>query len=299
MKVNIGRYIPGNSFIHRLDARVKLLANFIFIILFFLANTFVLQAFLLIPILIAFVVATKNPLKLLKTIKMPLWIGLFIFLINCFVLKTKIDSFPPAGESINWSNWTQYNLVNWRNLFKINYEVIIVTLNVILRIYAIILIMTILTLSTPPVLLTKALDFYLYPLKLIKIPTHIFIMIISIALRFVPTLVDESQRILKAQASRGTDFKNGNMKTKIKATIVLIVPLFVSAFSKAEDLANAMETRGYNPYAKRTSYRNWNLWWFDIVALVGIIGILVISSIIIAGGIIPLPEWWEQTKNFF
>ena len=123
------------------------------------------------------------------------------------------------------------------------------------RIYAIMMTMTVLTLSTQPVLITKALDFYFYPLKLIKIPVHIFTMIITIAFRFVPTLVDEAMRIFKAQASRGMDFKNGSLKTKIKSIIVLIIPLFVSSFTKADDLANAMESRGYDPYAKRTSYR--------------------------------------------
>lgn len=298
MKINIGRYVPGNTWIHTLDARVKLLANISFIVLFFMANTFVLQALLLFPIIVAFLIIVKKPSKLFKTFKLPLWIGLFIFIINCFILKTNIPDVP-KNISLNWSNWTEYNLVNLNNVFKINYQIIIVSINIMLRVYAIILIMTVLTASTQPILLTKALEFYLYPLKLLRIPIHIFIMIISIALRFVPTIVDESQRILKAQASRGTDFKNGGFRTKIKATIVLIVPLFVSAFSKAEDLANAMETRGYNPYEKRTSYRNWTTKWFDVIALIAIIGIIVITSIIINGNIIDLPQWWMNSKVTF
>lgn len=298
MKISIGIYVPGNSIIHRLDARIKFFANITFIVLFFLANTFVLQGLLLIPILIAFIIATKKPFKLIKIIKLPLWIGVFIFIISCFVLKTTNikNELPPEG--LNWSNWKEYDWVNWKGIFRINYGIMTITFNIIIRVYGIILTMTLLTLTTPPVLLIKALDFYFYPLKLIKVPTHIFIMIISIALRFIPTLVNESARILKAQASRGTDFKNGGFKTKIKATIVLIVPLFISAFSKAEDLANAMETRGYDPYAKRTSYRKWNYWWFDIIALITIIAILVISSIIISSSIIPLPEWWLITRNY-
>lgn len=298
MKINIGRYLPGNTIIHRLDARIKLLANVSFIILFFMADTFVLQGILLFPIIVSFLILVKNPLKLFKTFKLPLWIGLFILLINCFILKTNLEN-PPAGVVINWENWTKYNLVDWNGWFQFNYQIIIVSLNVVLRIYAIILIMTVLTASTQPILLTKALEFYLYPLKLIKIPIHIFIMIISVALRFVPTIVDESQRILKAQASRGTDFKNGSIKVKIKATIVLIVPLFVSAFSKAEDLANAMETRGYDPYGKRTSYRNWKINWFDIVSLIVIIGIVVVAAIIVNGTIIELPQWWLNSKINF
>jgi energy-coupling factor transport system permease protein len=89
------------------------------------------------------------------------------------------------------------------------------------------------------------------------VPVHIIALIISIALRFIPTLLEESQRIMKAQASRGVDFKNGNYKSKAKSLITLIIPLFVSAFAKAEDLGNAMETRGYDPYEKRTKYREY------------------------------------------
>ena len=298
MKVNIGRYLPGNSLIHRMDARVKLLANIAFITLFFTANNFILQGFLIFPVIIAFIMVTKNPLKLFKTFKLPLWVGFFMFLINAFVLSKDGEFLELTPDvHLTWDNWMNYNLVNWNGWFTINRKVIITTLNIIFRIYAVILIMTVLTAATPPVVLTKALDFYLHPLSLIRIPTHIFIMIISIALRFVPTIVDESQRILKAQASRGTDFKNGGLKTKAKATIVLIVPLFVSAFSKAEDLANAMETRGYDPYAKRSSYRAWTYWWFDISALIVILGIIIITSIIIVGGVIPLPDWWGLAFN--
>lgn len=300
MQIHIGRYLPGNSVIHRMDARIKLLANITFIALFFVANNYILQAAIIAPVVGAFLVITKNPWKLLKTLKLPLWVGFFMFIINCFVLNTDGGNFEELtpGTTLTWANWGKYNLVNWQNIFKINRMVIMVTVNIIFRVYAVILIMTVLTASTPPVLLTKALEFYLYPLTLIKIPTHIFIMIISIALRFVPTIVDEAQRILKAQASRGTDFTNGNLKTKVKATIVLIVPLFVSAFSKAEDLANAMETRGYDPYAKRSSYRSWSYWWFDIGTLIVIVVVIITCALLINGTIV-MPWWWNAANNLY
>ena len=300
MQINIGRYIPGNTLIHRMDARLKLLANIAFISLFFVANNYIMQGILIFPIIVAFLMITKNPLKLLKTLKLPIWVGIFMFLINAFVLNTNDQNYKELdqlwGETLNWNNWTEYNVVNWNGWFKINYKVVMTTVNVMFRVYAIILIMTVFTASTPPVLLTKALEFYFYPLTLLRIPTHIVIMIISIALRFVPTIVDEAQRILKAQASRGTDFKNGNLKTKVKATIVLIVPLFVSAFSKAEDLANAMETRGYDPYAKRSSYRSWRYWWFDISAFIVILAIIIVTSLILTN-VISVPQWWIAANN--
>ncbi|MBR2849188.1 MAG: energy-coupling factor transporter transmembrane protein EcfT [Mycoplasmataceae bacterium] len=299
MKINIGRYIPGDSIIHKMDARIKLFSNISFIVLFFLANTFILQAILVFPLLISFIIATRKPLHLLKMMIMPIIVGFFILIINMFVLDTSDNTHQlQPGEIFNWKvNWWW----NWKGIVKIDYVIVMTTLSVVFRIYAIMLTMTLLTLSTQSVLITKALDFYFYPLKLIKIPVHIFTMIITIAFRFVPTLVDEASRIFKAQASRGMDFKNGSIKTKINSVIVLIIPLFVSSFTKADDLANAMETRGYDPYLKRTSYRSWKLGWFDFIALIGVIAFVVLSSLLITNpnGIFNFPQWWINTKCVF
>lgn len=139
-----------------------------------------------------------------------------------------------------------------------------------------IIITTLLTATTRPMALTRAIEDLLLPLKLLFVPVHIIAMIISIALRFIPTLLEESQRIMKAQASRGVDFKNGNIKSKSKAIVTLIVPLFVSAFAKAEDLGNAMETRGYDPYEKRTKYRTYPIKFMDIVTAIFVLGLLAI-----------------------
>lgn len=300
MKIAIGRYVHGNSIIHRLDARLKLFANVSFIVLLFMANNFILQGLLTFPLMVAFIIATKKPGKLLKMFIFPLWIGLCLFIINCFFLDTSLKITSDLGNNpITIENFVKTNWININNVFKINYIVLATTINIMIRVYSIILAMTLLTLSTPPILLTKALDWYFTPLKIIKIPTHIFIMIISVALRFIPTLVDESQRILKAQASRGVDFKNGGFRMKIKASIVLIIPLFVSAFSKAEDLSNAMETRGYNPYEKRTSYVDWKFWWFDVIALFCVFSIVILTAIILNGSVFTMPGWWLVATNVF
>lgn len=277
MKVTIGRYYHSNTIIHNLDARVKLFATISWTVLIFIANTFLIQAFLILPVIIAFIIATKKPLKLISIAKSPIWIGIFLFIINSVILD-------PRGDI--YGKWF---------IFTISEGMILMTLNIILRIFSIILIIIVLTLTTKPVLLTKALEFYFYPLKFIKIPVDIFITIITIALRFIPTLLDEATRILKAQSSRGVDFKNGSLKTKTKATMTLIVPLFVSAFNKADDLANAMETRGYNPYTKKTSYRKWKNSAFDIVSFIGIIGIIVTISLIYAN-VIPTPFWFGNVS---
>jgi len=145
-----------------------------------------------------------------------------------------------------------------------------------------------LTATTKPLALTKAIEDILLPFKLIKVPVHIIAMIISIALRFIPTLLEEAQRIMKAQASRGVDFKNGGIKAKAKSMITLIIPLFVSAFAKAEDLGNAMETRGYDPYEKRTRYRAYPIKTSDIVTMI-IVASLIILTILVRHNLFEVP----------
>ena len=285
MKINIGRYVHSNSIIHKLDSRVKLFGAIAFIVLILFSNTFMTSLILLFPLLIVFMIATKKPLKLIGMMFTPLWITLFIFIINVFTNHVIV---PDGGPIPNYIWWSYPPLS-----MEISLKTIVDTLNIGLRIYSILTVMTILTLTTKPVLLTKALEFYFAPLKLIKLPVNIFIQIITIALRFIPTLLDEAGRILKAQASRGVDFSNGNIRTKVKATIVLIVPLFVSAFAKADDLANAMETRGYDPYAKRITYRTWNTNLWGGICFFAIVGIIVVISLIISNVII-VPDWWQN-----
>lgn len=291
MKVNIGRYVHANSIIHKLDARVKLFGTIAFVVLILLSTTFFTSFILLSLLLVTFVVATKRPLKLLGMLLVPLWITCFIFLINIFT--NKIDtSNPNWATDYDWKIDMYFDNPNFK-IIQVSWKTIVDTLNIGLRIYSIVLCMTILTLTTKPVLLTKALEFYFMPLKWIKLPVNIFIQIITISLRFIPTLLDEAGRILKAQASRGVDFSNGNIKTKVKATIVLIVPLFVSSFTKADDLANAMETRGYDPYGKRVDYRTWNSTILAFFCFMILIGIIIVISLI-SNGTIPIPTWWKN-----
>ena len=138
----------------------------------------------------------------------------------------------------------------------------------------------VLTGTTKPMDLTYALEWYMAPLKLIKFPVHIVAMTLSIALRFIPTLLDETQRIMKAQASRGVDFNRGGLFKRIGAVLSLIVPLFVSAIGRSEELSNAMEARGYDPYAKRSRYRILQFGWRDLI------GFVIVAAIF--GGILAL-----------
>ncbi len=273
MNLNVGKYMPGNSFIHRMDPRLKLFTNIIFIILVFLAKNFVLQSLLLIPIFLSFLISQIPKKQLIKMLFPVFIIGIFLFGVNTFVIEIK-------DNVVSYASFWSFNISNLA---------IKRTLIIMFRIYIMIMITTMLVATTRPTALTRAIEDLMWPLKFLYVPVHIIALIISIALRFIPTLLEESQRIMKAQASRGVDFKNGNYKSKAKSLITLIIPLFVSAFAKAEDLGNAMETRGYDPYEKRTKYREYPIKWTDIVVflIVITIGVLVILNKV---DVLPIPK---------
>ena len=279
MNVTVGKYIPGNSFVHRLDPRIKLATNVLFIVLVFLTKSFVMEAILLAPIIFAYMSSGLKKIGLVKTFKPVIFIGVFLFIINIFIIKT--DNFPNIHTYGSWWKLTISDLAVYR------------TCLIMTRIYIMILITTLLTATTRPMALTRSIEDLLMPLKLLFIPVHIIAMIISIALRFIPTLLEESQRIMKAQASRGVDFKNGNIKSKSKAMVTLIIPLFVSAFAKAEDLGNAMETRGYDPYEKRTKYRTYPIKAIDIISGIIILGMLAMV-ILQRVDVLEFPTWIKE-----
>ena len=239
--IALGRYIPLDSIIHRIDPRAKIVAMFIALIAIFLPAGFIgygiISAFVLVAVLLSklklnFIVKAMKPMMLMLV---------FLLVINILVIRTG------------------YVLVSI-NGFVIYSDAIMQTLYITIRLVLMIIITTLLTATTKPLDLTLGIEMLLSPLKRFGVPAHEIAMMISIALRFIPTLIEETQRIMKAQASRGVDLQEGKLKEKIMAVLSLIVPLFVSAFQRAEDLANAMESRGYAPGAKRTRYKvlKWN-----------------------------------------
>lgn len=297
MKSVFGRYLPGNSFIHKLDPRIKIIINIIYIVLVFVSNYFITSFILLIPMLIAYLVANKRFLPLITLLKMPILIGIVIFLVNLYTVNNLKGEDYQIIKIFNkelwiWKKETPSGIQGY-GVFKEN---IIRTLSLVLRVYLMIVTTSLLTNTTKPILLTKALEDLMWPLKFLFIPIHIIAMIISLALRFIPTLLDESKRIMKAQASRGVDFKNGKFKEKIKSFTTLVIPLFITSFAKADDLSNAMDTRGYDPYAKRTRYRKLTISWRDILCLLFIA--LLITYIILSQtvNVIPLPWWYTITR---
>jgi len=153
------------------------------------------------------------------------------------------------------------------------------TLYIVIRLALMIMITTILTATTKPLELTLGIEDLLKPFKVIGVPAHDIAMMISIALRFIPTLIEETQRIMKAQASRGVDMENGKLMEKVKAILSLIVPLFVSAFQRAEELAYAMEARGYIPSRPRTRYKQLKMHGKDVALL--LLSVLILVGMIV------------------
>lgn len=264
-KTVIGKFIPGNTIIYKFDPRVKLLINICLIVLVFLTNKLVMLGVILLPVLLAYLFSGLKKSLLLRAFKPVIGIGIFIFIINLFILRATGDQ--TTSDYVVYFEWWKLQFSN---------KAIKLTLLIMIRIYIMILTTTLLTATTPPMALTRAIEDILWPLKLIKIKVNVIALIISIALRFIPTLLEEAQRIMKAQSSRGVDFQHGNLKTKAKSIVTLIIPLFVSAFAKAEDLANAMETRGYDPYQKRTRYRSYVFAYYDYLLIVFYIAMIML-----------------------
>jgi energy-coupling factor transport system permease protein len=253
--MTIGRYMPYQTWMHKLDPRLKLFAMVAFMITIFLRfNHVITDLFLygLIFIIIGMLMKiTKLTFRqLFKQLK-ALWVMLiFLLLINILIPNTQDIS--------------GYFLILG---IRIYYAALLQTFYIVFRLVLMIALTLILTASTRPLDLTYAIEWYLTPLKVIHFPSHEVAMTMSIALRFIPTLLDETNRIMKAQASRGVDFIHGKLREKMRAIVSLIVPLFISAFQRSEELANAMEARGYDPSATRTRYRQLKWHARDTVAL--------------------------------
>lgn len=239
----LGRYSPYNSFLHRMDPRNKIFCLITLMVAVFMSYSTWELTFIVGGILALFVIAllliSHISIKQLFSSLRALWfVILFLLIVNCLV--------PPLGATI-----VAFSIGS----FNIYWDAILQSLKIVLRLILMISLSLILTATTKPLELTYALEWYLTPLKIIKFPAHEVAMTISIALRFIPTILGEVERIMKAQSSRGVDFKHGKISSRFKAIVSLIIPLFISAFQRSEELADAMEARGYDPKQKRTRYR--------------------------------------------
>lgn len=245
----IGQYVPGNSFIHRLDPRSKMIIIFFYVIVVFFANNAwsygLLTAFATFTIIV-----TMIPIRYIIKGLTPIWfLILFTFLLHLLLTK--------EGAVI-------YEIGS----LKIHHGGVVKGFMIALRFLLLIMMTSLLTLSTTAIEITDAIEALLNPLKRFKFPVHELALMMSIALRFIPTLMQETDKISKAQASRGVDFKSGPIRSRIKAIVPLLVPLFVSAFKRAEDLAMAMEARGYQGGEGRTKIRELKFKTRDFIAFV-------------------------------
>lgn len=250
--MTLGKYVNNDTFIHRLDPRNKFILLFVYMVIIFLINPskvgfeligWIAYGLLVVFFIVLYKIAKLKFMMVFKSLK-PMWfMMIFLFIINLFVYK--------GGPQIIPEWW----------IFDIHLEAITQTLKIVIRLLLLITLSTLFTATTKPLDITVAIDDLFAWLKVFKINVHILSMTISIALRFIPTILDETYRIMKAQASRGVDFKNGKLKEKTVAITSLIIPLFISSISRSDELANAMEARNYNPLAKRSRYRNlkWSL----------------------------------------
>lgn len=241
-KLILGRYIPGNSIIHRLDPRSKLLAMFAFLLLIFWANNLITNV-----LIIAFVFA----MVLLSQIRLSFFINGLKPMIGIILFTTIFQVFFTPGASVLWEFW----------IFKVSIEGLQQALIIFIRFVLIIFFSTLLTLTTTPLSLADGIESGLAPLKRLKVPVHEIGLMLSMSLRFVPTLMDDTTRIMNAQRARGVDFNEGNLIQKVNSVIPILIPLFASSFKRADALATAMEARGYQGGEGRTKYRvlEWKL----------------------------------------
>ena len=245
--ITIGQYYPGQSFVHRLDPRTKLICLFLYMVGLFMVKE--LLSFTCLAAFTALVIAGAGiPVKtLLKGIK-PMWLLL--------VLTLVLNFFMTAEGAILWQ---------WR-FVKITDAGLVKGLFMALRLVLLLNVTALLTLTTTPILLTDGLERIM---KRCFIPmAHELAMMMTIALRFIPTLIEETERIMKAQMARGADFETGNLVTKAKSLIPLLIPLFISAFRRADDLAMAMEARCYRGGEGRTRLRQLQFRRADVLAFV-------------------------------
>ncbi|ADQ41190.1 cobalt transport protein [Caldicellulosiruptor acetigenus I77R1B] len=256
----IGQYIKKDSFVHRLDPRTKIIVLFFFCISIFVVNNFYGYIFLFVLILLWLLLSKVNPLILLRGTKPVFVLILITVIFNLFMTQGK-----PVLKILG---------------LVITDRGIVLSIFLIIRLLLLIFATSLLTLTTSPIEITDALEVLLKPLKKVKFPVHEISMMMSIALRFIPTIYEEADKIMKAQMSRGADFETGGLIKKAKSLLPLLIPLFISAFKRADELAIAMEARCYRGSEGRTKLKKLEFGLADYISFV-VCGILIILAIVV------------------
>ncbi len=259
--VAFGQYYPSQSFVHKCDPRTKILFLLTYIVTVFLCKSFyALGACAAVFLLVAAI--SGVPFKsLLKSVKGILFLLIFMTVLNLFFHD---------GDTVLWK---------WK-FITITKEAIFFTLFLAARLFLLVLGSSLLTLTTTPVSLADGIESLLFPLKLIRFPVHELALIMSIALRFIPILTDETGRIMNAQKARGADFESGGIIKRIKAIVPILIPLLISAFRRADELGDAMDARCYSGSKVRTKYKKLRFGWRDLLAFL-LVGALLAGVILL------------------
>lgn len=260
--ITIGQHFPGNSLVHKFDPRLKLVLTIAYIILLFAASN-PLGLALSILFLVGMYAVAKIPFKLiLKSLKPILPIVIFTAVLNLFFVSGEGEPLVHIGFLTVYAEGVKYAIL------------------MAVRVMALIAGTSLLTYTTSPIVLTDAIEQLLKPLGKIHFPVHELAMMMSIALRFIPTLIEETDKIMSAQRARGADFDSGNLIQKAKALIPLLVPLFVSAFRRADELATAMECRCYHGGEGRTRMRSLHYQGMDWVTMALFMALCVVIGVL-------------------
>lgn len=257
--ITLGQYFPGNTVAHRLDPRTKLILVVVFIVALFMAKSYVSYAVMLAVVVACVAVSRISPKTIFRSLKPLIFVLALTIILNLF--------YTPGREL--WSWW----------VFKITVEGIVRAVQMFLRIVMLITGTFLLTYTTSPIALTDGLEMLFAPLKKLRFPVHELAMMMSIALRFIPTLIEETDKIMSAQKARGASFDTGKLTERAKALVPLLVPLFVSSFRRADELAVAMECRCYHGGEGRTRMKVLTMHARDWVAL--LLGAVLLAGMIL------------------
>lgn len=255
--VTFGQYYPSHSFVHKMDARIKILLAIAYIVAVFLVNgdSFYLGFGLTFLFVLLTTLISKVPfMRVLKSIS-----GILFFIFFSAILQLFLNK---EGTPL-WEG----GFITTGGLYNAGY--------IILRISLVVLGASLLTLTTSPVEIADGIEGLLTPLKIVKFPVHEFALIMSIALRFIPTLLDETDRIIKAQKARGAEFESGNIFKRARALIPVLIPLLISSFRRADELADAMDARCYAGSKTRTKYKK------SILSIRDFVGVIVVAGLIV------------------
>ncbi len=283
--VTFGQYYLADSFVHKMDARVKLLLTLLFMVGIFFVKSFVVFGFVAVYLLTVILIARVPLRSVFKSIKGIIVLLVLTAVINILFTKGANDAEQPLWS---WSPWNGFTIEIYANgLIKAG--------KLFLRLVMLVMGSSILTLTTTPVDLTHAVESLLKPLRIIRFPVHEFALIMSLTLSFIPSLIEETDRIIRAQKARGADFDTGGLVKRAKAFVPILIPLLVGGFRRAEELANAMNSRCYEGATKRTCMRVMKLSWRDFVA--GFVAVAFFTGVFLLYGM--AKKWGDITWLYY